>query len=99
MDRRSNANGVQSVLYESRTIINGKWPAFACWKGATEGYWSRVPYSYSWYGVLIGSLSFYFLFHLPIYEVSTVRHVQTCSDENEHTSKQQRRFKLLVDVN
>jgi len=57
------------VLYESRTIINGKWPAFACWKGATEGYWSRVPYS--WYGVLIGSLSFYFLFHLPIYELIT----------------------------
>ena len=54
------------VLYESRTIINGKWPP--CWKAHKDGLWSRVPYS--WYGITYGSLYFYFLFFLPIYNVS-----------------------------
>eukprot|EP00536_Pseudo-nitzschia_multiseries_P010237 jgi/Psemu1/242785/estExt_Genewise1.C_3060002 len=57
------------VLYESRTIINGKWPAIRCWKSATGRFWSRIPYS--WYGILYGSLFFYFLFFLPIYEKIT----------------------------
>mmetsp|Transcript_24073 Transcript_24073/g.66728 ORF Transcript_24073/g.66728 Transcript_24073/m.66728 type:complete len:1719 (+) Transcript_24073:215-5371(+) len=57
------------VLYESRSIINGKWPAIACWKNAREGFWSRVPYS--WYGILHGSVLFHFLFFLPIYNKIT----------------------------
>jgi magnesium-transporting ATPase (P-type) len=56
------------VLYESRSIINGKWPAFTCRKDVKEGFWSRLPYT--WYGVTYGSIIFYFLF-LFIYQVST----------------------------
>jgi len=56
------------VLYESRSIINGKWPP--CWKAKKEGFFSRLPYT--WYGITYGSLYFYFLFFLPIYSVSAV---------------------------
>jgi len=51
------------VLYESRTIIVGKWPP--CWNARKEGFVNRVPYS--WYGITYGSLIFHFLFFLPIY--------------------------------
>jgi magnesium-transporting ATPase (P-type) len=54
------------VLYESRSIINGKWPPW--WKTHKDRFWSRVPYT--WYGITYGSLYFYFLFFLPIYQVS-----------------------------
>mmetsp|Transcript_9024 Transcript_9024/g.10441 ORF Transcript_9024/g.10441 Transcript_9024/m.10441 type:complete len:481 (-) Transcript_9024:80-1522(-) len=47
------------VLYESRSIINGHWPAITCSKDS-EGYLSRLPYT--WYGILIGSFLFYVLF-------------------------------------
>merc|ERR1712238_131911 len=47
------------VLYESRSIINGHWPAITCSKDS-EGYLSRLPYT--WYGVLIGSFLFYAVF-------------------------------------
>ena len=57
---------VYKVLYESRTIIYGKWPP--CWHARKDGFWSNVPYS--WYGVTIGSLYFHFFFFLPIYNVS-----------------------------
>lgn len=53
------------VLYESRTIINGKWPP--CWRAKKDGVMSRLPYS--WYGILHGSIYFHFLFFLPIYNV------------------------------
>lgn len=55
------------MLYESRSLIHGRFPAFACRKDVTEGFWSRVPYT--WYGVTYGSIIFYFMF-LWIYEVS-----------------------------
>jgi magnesium-transporting ATPase (P-type) len=55
------------VLYESRSIINGKWPAFTCRKDTIEGFWSRLPYT--WYGVTYGSVIFY-IFFLFIYQVS-----------------------------
>lgn len=54
------------VLYESRTIIVGKWPP--CWNAHKEGFANRVPYT--WYGITYGSLYFHFLFFLPIYNVS-----------------------------
>lgn len=54
------------VLYESRSIINGHWPAITCSKDS-EGYLSRLPYT--WYGVLIGSFLFYAVF-LYTYTVS-----------------------------
>jgi magnesium-transporting ATPase (P-type) len=56
------------VLYESRSIINGTWPALCgLRKSAKEGFFSRVPYT--WYGVTYGSIIFYLLF-LFIYQVS-----------------------------
>eukprot|EP00533_Pseudo-nitzschia_delicatissima_P000120 CAMPEP_0116110622 /NCGR_PEP_ID=MMETSP0327-20121206/18009_1 /TAXON_ID=44447 /ORGANISM="Pseudo-nitzschia delicatissima, Strain B596" /LENGTH=1657 /DNA_ID=CAMNT_0003603797 /DNA_START=292 /DNA_END=5265 /DNA_ORIENTATION=+ len=55
------------VLYESRTIIVGKWPPW--WNARKEGFVSRVPYS--WYGITLGSLYFHFLFFLPIYNYIT----------------------------
>jgi hypothetical protein len=51
------------VLYESRSIIHGKWPAFTCKKGG-EGFFSRV--AYTWWGVAAGSLGFY-LFAITVY--------------------------------
>jgi len=48
------------VLYESRSIINGRWPAITCClKNAKDAFISRVPYT--WYGALYGSFVFYFL--------------------------------------
>jgi magnesium-transporting ATPase (P-type) len=58
------------VLYESRSIINGWWPALCGFrKNAKEGFFSRLPYT--WYGITYGSLIFYILF-LFIYQVSFV---------------------------
>ena len=54
------------VLYESRTLIHGKWPP--CWNAHKEGLLSRLPYS--WYGITFGSIYFHFFFFLPIYNVS-----------------------------
>jgi magnesium-transporting ATPase (P-type) len=55
------------VMYESRSIINGKWPAFiACFKETKEGFLSRIPFT--WIGVIY--LSFgccglcFFLYHI-----------------------------------
>ena len=60
------------MLYESRSIINGKWPAFAaCFKTTKEGYLSRIPYT--WIGVLYGSFAFYGVGML-IYNVSTQKY-------------------------
>jgi len=54
------------VLYEHRSIINGRWPALiGCFKKGDEGFWSRVPYT--WYGVTYGSIIFY-IFFLFIYQ-------------------------------
>lgn len=53
------------VLYESRSLIHGRFPAFTCRKDVKEGFWSRVPYT--WYGVTYGSIIFYILF-LWIYQ-------------------------------
>ena len=55
------------VLYESKSIIHGIWPAFTCREGVGEGFFSRV--AYTWHGVLWGSFIFYIVF-LSIYNVS-----------------------------
>jgi len=57
------------MLYESRSIINGKWPAFApLFKKTKEGVLSRLPYT--WISVIYGSFGVYALF-LAFYDVST----------------------------
>mmetsp|Transcript_15351 Transcript_15351/g.38040 ORF Transcript_15351/g.38040 Transcript_15351/m.38040 type:complete len:1784 (+) Transcript_15351:307-5658(+) len=59
------------ILYESRSIINGRWPAITCGnKKAIEGtgchgFWNRLPYT--WYSVTYGSIIFFVLF-LFIYQ-------------------------------
>jgi len=58
----------EKVLFESKSLINGRWPAITCQKDATDGFWSRLPYT--WYGLTYGSIFFYLIF-LWIYEVSS----------------------------
>jgi hypothetical protein len=53
------------VLYESGSIIHGKWPAWTCRKDVGEGFWSRV--GYSWYGLIYLSIAFNF-FYLYTYQ-------------------------------
>jgi len=49
------------VMYESRSIINGKWPAFiACFKETKEGFLSRIPFT--WIGVIYLSFGLYGFF-------------------------------------
>lgn len=57
----------QQVLYESRSLIHGRWPAFIWPKGAVDKFFSRL--AYSWIGVTYCSIIFFFLF-LFIYQVS-----------------------------
>jgi len=52
------------VLYESKALIHGYWPAFTCKKGVGEGFWSRT--AYTWHGVIFFSLAFY-LFAINVY--------------------------------
>jgi hypothetical protein len=47
------------VMYECRSIINGRWPCITCSSKNSEEFMSRIPYT--WFGVLIGSFLFYFL--------------------------------------
>uniref|UniRef100_A0A7S2VCJ9 P-type sodium-transporting ATPase4 n=1 Tax=Entomoneis paludosa TaxID=265537 RepID=A0A7S2VCJ9_9STRA len=54
------------VLYESRSLIHGRWPAFTCKKGVEEGFFSRV--AYTWHGVTFCSIGFY-LFAIAIYQI------------------------------
>ncbi|KAL7578624.1 hypothetical protein ACA910_009770 [Epithemia clementina (nom. ined.)] len=46
------------VLYESKSLIHGIWPAFTCRKGKGEGVWSRL--AYTWISVTYFSIGFYF---------------------------------------
>ena len=56
------------VLYEGRSVINGRWPAITCClKNAKDTFLSRVPYT--WYGALYGSIIFYII-SLYILDVS-----------------------------
>jgi magnesium-transporting ATPase (P-type) len=52
------------VLYESKSLIHGIWPAFTCRKGVGEGFFSRVAYTWVTVGWL--SLGFY-LWALVVY--------------------------------
>jgi hypothetical protein len=54
------------VLYESRSLVHGHWPAFTCRKGVGEGVPSRI--AYTWVGVTYGSILFY-LFAIGIYQI------------------------------
>ena len=46
------------VLYESRSIINGLWPACTWRKGVGQGWPNRV--AWTWVGILWGSIAFFF---------------------------------------
>ncbi|MGK3744950.1 MAG: hypothetical protein ACI90V_011811 [Bacillariaceae sp.] len=52
------------VMYETRSIINGKWPTailYCCNKNFNSkdgGFLSRIPYT--WYGIIWGSIFFWF---------------------------------------
>ena len=48
------------VLYESRSLVHGRWPAFTCSKERGEGWHSRL--AYTWIGVVWFSLFFYLVF-------------------------------------
>jgi len=56
---------VLKVLYESSSLIHGKWPAFTCKNDGKDGFWSRV--AYTWHGAFWLSIGFNFFF-LWIYE-------------------------------
>ena len=47
------------VLFETRSMLHGKWPPFTFRKDVGEGFLSRLPYTYI--GVVILSISFYFV--------------------------------------
>ncbi|GAX21711.1 phospholipid-transporting ATPase [Fistulifera solaris] len=46
------------VLFENKTLIHGRWPAFTLRKGVGEGFYSRL--AYTWHGVIFLSIGFYF---------------------------------------
>ena len=54
------------VLYENRSLVHGRWPAFTCRKDKGEGFGSRL--AYTWIGVLYLSIGFYF-FGICIYQL------------------------------
>jgi magnesium-transporting ATPase (P-type) len=55
------------VLYESGSIIHGRWPALlGCCKNAKEGFWSRV--AYTWHGIIFLCVGFNFFF-IYLYQV------------------------------
>ena len=53
-------------MFESRSLVHGKWPAFTCRKGVGEGFLSRL--AYTWIGVTYGSILFYF-FGIGVYQL------------------------------
>ena len=53
------------VLFETRSLVHGRWPAFTCSKERGEGFHSRL--AYTWIGVVWVSIFFY-LFAIFIYE-------------------------------
>ncbi len=56
------------VLYESGSIIHGKWPALmGCSKKSKEGFYSRV--AYTWHGIIFLCIGFNYFF-IYIYDVS-----------------------------
>ena len=57
---------LNDVLYESKSHIHGRWPAFTCKKGLKEGFWSRLAYTF--HGVVFGSIGFY-LWAITVYAV------------------------------
>ena len=60
------------VLYESGSIIHGRWPALAgCCKNAKEGFWSRV--AYTWHGIIFLCIGFSFFF-IYTYQVSIMEY-------------------------
>lgn len=52
------------VLYESKSLIHGIWPAFTCRKNVGEGFFSRVAYTW----VVVGWLSLgFYLWAIVVY--------------------------------
>lgn len=57
---------LQQVLFETRSLVHGKWPPFTLRKGVGEGFAHRL--GYTWIGVTIGSTLFY-LFCISTYQL------------------------------
>eukprot|EP00934_Nitzschia_sp_Nitz4_P003792 Nitzschia sp. Nitz4//scaffold193_size40683//22974//28351//NITZ4_007501-RA/size40683-augustus-gene-0.57-mRNA-1//-1//CDS//3329540285//3782//frame0 len=57
---------VYKVLFESKSLLHGRFPAFTCRKDVKEGFFSRLPYT--WYGVTYASIIFYVVF-LVVYQI------------------------------
>jgi magnesium-transporting ATPase (P-type) len=53
------------VLWESRSIVIGQWPAFRCWKKGIEGWPNRL--AYTWLSCGYCSIAFY-LFAIYLYQ-------------------------------
>lgn len=56
----------EQVLFESRSLVHGKWPPFTLRKGVGEGFLSRL--AYTWIGVTFLSIFFY-LVCISIYQL------------------------------
>jgi len=54
------------VLYETRSLVHGKWPFCTCKEGVGEGFPSRL--AYTWIGITFISVLFY-LFALSTYQL------------------------------
>jgi CBS domain containing-hemolysin-like protein len=54
------------VLFEARSLVHGKWPAFTCRNGVGEGALSRL--AYTWISITYGSILFY-VFGISVYQV------------------------------
>jgi len=54
------------VLYESKSLLHGRWPAFTCKTGVKEGFFSRC--AYTWQSITFGSIGFY-LWAIALYQV------------------------------
>jgi len=58
--RFQNKFTLWQVLFETRTIVIGWFPAFTCRKGVGEGYINRL--AWTWVAFAYGSLGLYFFF-------------------------------------
>ena len=57
-------------MYETRSMVHGKWPPFTCRKNVGDGFWSRLPYTYI--GVFLFSIAFY-LVCISLYQLVGVQ--------------------------
>jgi hypothetical protein len=54
------------VIFETKSLVHGRWPAITCGKGSSEGFFSRL--AYTWIALFWLSIFFHFVF-LLIYSI------------------------------